>query len=44
MNQNQKMLERMMETRDGSISRQDALANGVAPARCARYIRSHHLF
>lgn len=44
MNQNQKMLERMMETGDGSISRKDALANGVPPASFARCVRSHHLF
>ena len=44
MNQNNEMLERMMETGDGSISRKDALANGVPPASFARYIRSHHLF
>lgn len=43
MNQNQKMLERMVETGDGSISRKDALANGVPPASFARYVRSHHL-
>ena len=44
MNQNHEMLERMMETGDGSISRKDALANGVPPASFARYVRSHHLF
>lgn len=44
MNQNNEMLERMMETGDGSISRKDALANGVPPASFARYVRSHHLF
>ena len=44
MNQNQKMLERMMGTGDGSISRKDALANGVPPASFARYVRFHHLF
>ena len=38
------MLERVMETGDGSISRKDALANGVPPATFARYVRSHHLF
>lgn len=43
MNQNQKMLERIMETGNGSISRKDALANGVPPASFARYVRSHHL-
>lgn len=43
MNQNNETLERMMETGDGSISRKDALANGVPPASFARYVRSHHL-
>ena len=44
MNQNYEKLERMMEAGDGSISRKDALANGVPPASFARYVRFHHLF
>lgn len=44
MNQNYEKLERMMGTGDGSISRKDALANGVPPASFARYVRFHHLF
>ena len=33
----------MMETGDGSISRKDALANGVPPATFARYVRLNQL-
>ncbi len=43
MNQNYETLERMMETGDGSISRKDAIANGVPPAAFARYVRSKNL-
>ena len=44
MNQNFNKLDKLMETGDGSISRKDALANGVPPASFARYVRFHHLF
>lgn len=37
------MLTRMIEDGDGSISRKDAIANGVPPASFARYVRSNHL-
>ena len=33
----------MMETGDGSISRKDALANGVPPATFTRYVRLNQL-
>ena len=37
------MLTRMMEAGDGSISRKDAIANGVPPATFARYVSSNRL-
>ncbi len=43
MNQNYNMLARMMKAGDGSISRKDAVANGVPPAAFARYVRFNHL-
>ena len=43
MNQNYETLERMMETGDGSVSRKDAIANGVSPASFARYVSSNNL-
>ena len=43
MNQNFRKLSKMMETGDGSISRKDALANGVPPATFARYVRLNQL-
>lgn len=43
MNQNYETLERMMETGDGSVSRKDAIANGVPPAAFARYVSSNNL-
>ena len=43
MNQNYNILERMIETGDGSISRKDAVANGVPPAAFTRYVSSNHL-
>lgn len=43
MNQNCSTIERMLETGDGCISRKVAIANGVAPASFARYVRSHEL-
>ncbi len=43
MNQNYNMLTRMMEAGDGSISRKDAIANGVPPATFARYVSSNRL-
>jgi hypothetical protein len=43
MNQNYNMLARMMEAGDGSVSRKDAIANGVPPATFARYVSSNHL-
>ncbi len=43
MNQNYETLERMMETGDGSLSRKDAVANGVPPASFARYVSSNNL-
>ncbi len=43
MNQNYNMLARLMEAGDGSISRKDAIANGVPPATFARYVSSNRL-
>ena len=43
MNQSYETLEKMMETGDGSISRKDAIANGVPPAAFARYVSSKKL-
>ena len=43
MNQSYSTIERMLETGDGCISRKAAIANGVALASFARYIRSHGL-
>lgn len=43
MNQNCSTIERMLKTGDGCISRKAAIANGVAPASFARYVRSHRL-
>ena len=43
MNQNFRKLSKMMETGDGSISRKDALANGVPPATFTRYVRLNQL-
>ncbi len=43
MNQNYETLEMMMETGDGSISRKDAIANGIPPAAFARYVSSKNL-
>ena len=43
MNQNFNKLDKLMETGDGSISRKDALANGVPPATFARYVRLNQL-
>lgn len=43
MNQNYETLERMMETRDGSISRKEAIAEGIPPAAFARYVSSNNL-
>lgn len=43
MNQSYSTIERMLETGDGCISRKAAIANGVAPASFARYVRSHGL-
>ena len=43
MNQSYSMIDRMLETGDGCISRKAAIANGVAPASFARYVRSHGL-
>ena len=43
MNQNYSTLEKMIVTGDGSISRKDALANGVPPAAFARYVSSNRL-
>lgn len=43
MNQNYETLERMIETGDGSISRKDAIANGIPPATFARYVSSKNL-
>lgn len=43
MNQNYKTLAKMMEAGDGSISRKDAMANGIPPAAFARYVNSNHL-
>lgn len=43
MNQNYSTIERMLETGDGCISRKAAIANGIAPASFARYVRSHGL-
>lgn len=41
MNQNYNILEKMVEIGDGSISRKDAIANGVSSATFARYVRSN---
>ena len=43
MNQNFNKLDKLMETGDGSISRKDALANGVPPATFTRYVRLNQL-
>ena len=43
MNQNYETLERMMETGDGSISRKEAIAEGIPPAAFARYVSSNNL-
>lgn len=43
MNQNFNELDKLMETGDGSISRKDALANGVPPATFTRYVRLNQL-
>ncbi len=43
MNRNYETLERMIENGDGSISRKDAIANGVPPAAFARYVSSNCL-
>lgn len=43
MNQNYETLERMMETGDGSISRKEAIAEGIPPAAFARYVSSKNL-
>ncbi len=43
MNQNYETLERMMETGDGSISRKEAIAEGIPPATFARYVSSNNL-
>ena len=43
MNRNYNILEKMIETGDGSISRKDAIANGVPPASFARYVSSNNL-
>lgn len=43
MNQNYNTLKKMIESGDGSISRKDAIANGVPPATFARYVSSNHL-
>ena len=43
MNQNFNKLDKLMETGDGSISRKDALANGVPPATLTRYVRLNQL-
>ena len=43
MNQNYETLEKMMETGDGSVSRKDAIANGVPAAAFARYVSSNNL-
>ena len=43
MNQNFNKLNNLMETGDGSISRKDALANGVPPATFTRYVRLNQL-
>ena len=43
MNQSYSTIERLLETGDGCISRKAAIANGVAPASFARYVRSHGL-
>lgn len=43
MNQSYETLEKMMETGDGSLSRKDAVANGVPPASFARYVSSNNL-
>ena len=43
MNQNYETLERMMETGDGSVSRKEAIANGIPPATFARYVNSNRL-
>ena len=43
MNQNYNTLKKMIESGDGSISRKDAIANGIPPATFARYVSSNHL-
>lgn len=43
MNQNYKILEKMIESGDGNLSRKDAIANGVPPASFARYVSSNRL-
>lgn len=43
MNQSYSMIGRMLETGNGWISRKAAVANGVAPASFARYVRTHGL-
>ena len=43
MNQNFNKLDKLMETGDGSISRKEALANGVPPATFTRHVRLNQL-
>lgn len=43
MNQNYNILEKMIGTGDGSVSRKDAIAKGVPPAAFARYVSSKNL-
>lgn len=43
MNRNYNILEKMIETGDGSISRKDAIADGIPPTAFARYVSSNHL-
>ncbi len=43
MNQNYNTLIKIIESGDGSISRKDAMANGIPPATFARYVSSNHL-
>ena len=43
MNQNFNKLDKLMETGDGSISRKDALANGVPPATFTRSVSWNQL-
>jgi len=43
MNQHYSIIETMIKAGDGSISRKEAIANGVPPATFARYVRLNHL-